>query len=83
MLGSGAHIQLSDQSTDGAFPGDASGRPISCEPERGDLPRADRQKSGQIIATSHDLGPQMVVKSKGNLREIQVKYCNLARLMEL
>ena len=39
--------------------------------------------SGQIIATSHDLKPQMVVKSKGNFlisgKSRLVKYYNLAR----
>ena len=37
--------------------------------------------SGQIIATSHDLGPQKVAE-KGKspyFREIQVKYYNLTR----
>jgi len=58
-----------------AFPGDASGRPISCEPERGDLPRADRHKSGQISSRpkTRFLGPQMVVKSQGNSSIFQGK----------
>ena len=80
---------ISDQHTDGAFPGDASGRPIRCEPERGDLPRADRHKSGQISSRpkTRFLGPQMVVKSKGNSSIFQgkpavgEKLCNLARYM--
>ena len=49
------------------------------------IPRKFRllMRSGQIIATSHEFSPQMVVKSKGNPlvsgRSGLVKYYNLTR----